>query len=237
MHMRIRCSVPQWAEANALLGRWKVTEVRTFLRVREFVPLRAAFFAAFAFASWGLAPAVVRHDVRASVRDRQQWSTMLAIRCTVERGGCGETWICVCGQSMRSDSGAEALTRSHAVVCAMTCMHAQHCVHIPCAHPSSIAVSPVHPSITRPSTLSVRASIQHPASRSSRSGAASCSAVPITSTIIPAMHQAVQGSNMRIDHRSREGSEGRESKSVSTANPHHQGGRARSSIRPQRSSN
>ena len=41
-----------------VLGRWKVTEVRTFRTEVDWVPFKAAFLAALALTSWGLAAAV-----------------------------------------------------------------------------------------------------------------------------------------------------------------------------------
>ena len=49
------------ARARArVLGRWKETEVRTFRTEVELVPLRAAFLAALALTSAGLAAAAVK---------------------------------------------------------------------------------------------------------------------------------------------------------------------------------
>lgn len=42
-----------------VVGRWKVTEVRTFRTEWDWVPLSAAFFAALALTSWGLAAATL----------------------------------------------------------------------------------------------------------------------------------------------------------------------------------
>ena len=47
---------------RSVLGRWKETEVRTLRRVWDEVPLRTAFFAALAFASWGLAATESKED-------------------------------------------------------------------------------------------------------------------------------------------------------------------------------
>jgi len=47
-----------------VVGRWKVTEVRTFRTEWDWVPLSAAFFAALALTSWGLAAATLLvHDL------------------------------------------------------------------------------------------------------------------------------------------------------------------------------